>query len=144
MTRITLKNIIGKKNVDASPIHSLIEQIGPGVWVEDDAGKLLAGTVQQEKKFEFPIKLDDEILGWVKGDEKSEQVASLLSILSQKEAEKKKLGSEVLNLYQEVNLIFNFSERLAQTIEPAAIAQITLDEAGRVIKSDRGVVVMWD
>ena len=144
MTRITLKNIIGKKNVEVSPIHSLIEQIGLGVWVEDDAGKLLAGTAQQEKKFELPIKLDDEILGWVKGNENAGQVASLLSILSQKEAEKKKLGSEVLNLYQEVNLIFNFSEKLAQTIEPPAIAQVTLDEAGRVIKSDRGVVVMWD
>jgi adenylate cyclase len=144
MARITLKNIIGKKNDSVSAVLSLIEQISAEVWIEDDTGKLLSGTARPEKKFGYPVKLDNEILGWVKGNEKAQLAADLLTILSQKEAEKKKLGSEVLNLYQEVNLIFNFSEKLAQTIEPAAIAQITLDEASRVIKFDTAVVVLWD
>jgi class 3 adenylate cyclase len=144
MARLTLKNIISKKNENISPVLSLIQQITEDVWIEDDAGKLLTGTEQQEKKFEYPVKLDDEIIGWVKGNEKAQLVADLLTFLSQKEAEKKKLGSEVLNLYKEVNLIFNFSDKLAQTIEPGAIAQVTLDEASHVIKSDTGVVVLWD
>jgi class 3 adenylate cyclase len=144
MARITLKNIIGKKNDTTSPVLSLIQQISKDVWIEDDSSKILFGTPLREKQFEYPVKLDDEMLGWVKGNEKAQFVADLLTFLSQKEAEKKKLGSEVLNLYQEVNLIFNFSEKLAQTIEPAAIAQTTLTEASHVIKSDRGVVVMWD
>ena len=52
----------------------------------------------------------------------------------QKEAERKKLGSEVLTLYQEVNLIFNFSEKLAQTIGQNSIAEITLGEATAINK----------
>ena len=58
--------------------------------------------------------------------------------------EKKKLGSEVLALYQEVNMVFNFSDKLAQAIEPTAIAQITLEEAMHLIKSNSGLVVLWD
>ena len=84
------------------------------------------------------------VLGWVYGDANSKPVADLLSHLSEKEAEKKRLGSEVLNLYQEINLIFNFSEKLAQTIDAPAICDITLTEASHVIKSDNGVVVLWD
>jgi len=144
MARITLKNIIGKKNDTTSPVLTLIEQINGDVWIEDDSGKVLSGTTQQEKKFGYPVKLDGEILGWVKGNEKAQLVADLLTLLSQKESEKKKLGSEVLNLYQEVNLIFNFSEKLAQTIDHGSIAQVTLSEASHVIKSDTGVVVLWD
>ena len=48
---------------------------------------------------------------------KLSSLPSFLTHLLQKEAERKNLGNEVLNLYQEINLIFNFSEKLAQTIE---------------------------
>ena len=44
-------------------------------------------------------------------------------------------------MYQEINLIYNFSERLAQTIDAPAISEITLEEAGRVINSNSGVVI---
>jgi class 3 adenylate cyclase len=65
-------------------------------------------------------------------------------LLAQKEWEKKKLGNEVLNMYQELNLIFNFSEKLAQAIDQSSIAQVTLEEASRLIRSQGGVVALWD
>ena len=91
-----------------------------------------------------PVQLDQEILGWVKGDDKAEIVATLLSLLAQKETEKKKLGSEVLALYQEVNMVFNFSDKLAQAIGPVAIAEITIEEAMHLARSDSGFVALWD
>jgi adenylate cyclase len=144
MKRISLKNIIGKKNDASALLLSLLEQLKAVIFIEDENGKLLLGDAQTVSIHQQPVTLDNEILGWVKGDENATIIASLLSYLLEKEAEKKKLGSEVLNLYQEVNLIFNFSEKLTQTIEPAAIAQIALDEASHLIKSDNGVVVLWD
>jgi class 3 adenylate cyclase len=114
------------------------------VFIEDENGKALLGNPRENPGYQYPITLDNELLGWVKGDEKADMIGHLLTHLVQKESEKKKLGSEVLNLYQEINLIFNFSEKLAQTIEAASISQITLDEASRVIKSNNGVVVLWD
>ena len=107
-----LINLIGSLNID--------------IWIEDENGKLLFGNSNEDANPSFAVMLEDETAGWVKGNEKGKIIASLLNQLLQKEAEKKKLGTEVLNLYQEVNRIFNFSEKLAQTIDPGAIAQTAL------------------
>lgn len=144
MTKFSLKNIIGKKNDASALVQAFLDQLKADVFIEDENGKVLLGNTREVPGYQCPVTLDDELLGWVKGDEKANIIAHLLTHLSQKESEKKKLGSEVLNLYQEVNLIFNFSEKLAQTIEPGAIAQTTLDEASNLIKADTGVVVLWD
>jgi class 3 adenylate cyclase len=144
MARVSLKNILGKKTETSSFFTGLFERMNIEAWIEDEKGKLLSGVMQPNCKFQFPVTLEEEILGWVKGDEKGKLVADLLSHFSAKEAEKKKLGSEVLNLYQEINLIFNFSEKLAKTIDAPAICAITLEEASRVIRSDNGVIILWD
>src|SRR5436190_4291405 len=123
MSKLSLKNIIGKKNEASSLLLSLMQQTLSPVRREDTDGKLLLGNSGLSNDYSYPIKVDDELLGYVKGDEKGMIIAAILSHLSQKEAEKKKLGNEVLNLYQEINVIFNFSEKLAETIEPEAIAR---------------------
>ena len=144
MAKFSLKNIVGKKNDASALLVSLIERLKANIFIEDENGKVLLGNAQDTPTCQCPVTLDAKLLGWVKGDENANIIAQLLTHLSQKESEKKKLGSEVLNLYQEVNMIFNFSEKLAQTIDPPAIAQITLNEAIHLIKSDTGVVVLWD
>lgn len=144
MAKISLRNIVGKKNESSVLIHELIRKLRAQLWIEDEAGKILLGEQQQEAKMNFPVITDGETLGYVKGDEKSEFIASLISHLSQKELEKKKLGTEVLGLYQEINVIFNFSEKLTQTIEADAIAKITLEQAMHSIPAHSGVILMWD
>jgi len=123
MARVSLKNIVGKKNEINSAVLELMDQLKEAIWIEDENGKLLVGNAIASQKFSFPINLDNEIIGWVKGDENSLVIANLLTYLVQKEAEKKKLGTEVLSLYQELNVIYNFSEQLTQTIDPDVIAQ---------------------
>ena len=144
MARISLKNILGKNSELNAIMRSLTDQPGNSLWIEDETGKWLLGEKNEFEPVSFPISLENEVTGWVKGNEKGHTVARLLTYLLQKEAEKKKLGSEVLNLYQEINLIFNFSEKLAQTIEPAAIAQLTLDQAVHSIQSTSGIILLWD
>jgi class 3 adenylate cyclase len=144
MARVSLKNIVGKKNEINAVVLALMSQLNEATWIEDENGKLLLGKSTEIPKFSFPINLDNEIIGWVKGDEKSIMIANLLAYLSQKEAEKKKLGTEVLNLYQELNVIYNFSEQLTQTIDPDVIAQLTLEQAVHSIPSHSGVIVLWN
>src|SRR5215467_12446624 len=144
MIKLSLKSILNKKNETASVIVSLIEQLSAHVWIEDENGKVLLGSQGDAYTIERKVIVDNELFGVVKGNDKANIIADILSNSVQKEAEKKKLGSEVLNLYQEINLIYNFSERLAQTIDAPTISAITLEEAGRVIKSNGGVVVLWD
>jgi class 3 adenylate cyclase len=144
MARISLKNILSEKTESFALISSLIEELKAAVFIQDSSQKILLGDVIQHPDHQEPVKLDDEIIGWVKGDEKVTMICSLLNLLVQKEAEKKKIGSEVLMLYQEVNMIFNFSDKLAQTIGQHSIADITLDEAARLIKSESGLILLWD
>ena len=143
MARVSLKNIVGKKNEVNAAVLALMDQLGEATWIEDENGQLLLGNPAEKLFSSFPVNLDNEIIGWVKGDEKSMLIANLLAYLSQKEAEKKKLGTEVLNLYQELNVIYNFSEQLTQTIDPDVIAQLTLEQAIHSIPSHSGVIVLW-
>ena len=144
MARINLKNVFSKKAEFVSILPVLVNSMESDVWIEDESGNLIAGTKNAEPQFSYPVRFDEEPVGWVKGDSKGKVIADLLMYLLQKEKEKKKLGSEVLNLYQEINLIFNFSEKLAQTIDAPAICAITLNEASHVIRSEDGVVILWD
>jgi class 3 adenylate cyclase len=144
MTKFSLKNIIGKKNDVAALLLSVFEQMKADAFIEDENGKVLLGNAKDVFSEQFPIVVDNENIGWVKGNEKTKLVADLISHLAQKESEKKKLGSEVLTLYQDVNMIFNFTEKLAQTIDPPSIAKTMLDEAIHLIRSENAVVVLWD
>lgn len=144
MARISLKNILSKKNDTAVILNTFIEKLNAGVWIEDEAGNTLLGIKQNTVTIEYPIQLADELLGFVKGDEHGKIISDLLIYLIKKESEKKNLGAEVLNLYKEINLVFNFSEKLANTIDATSVSKIALEEAGKVIQSNSGVVVLWD
>ncbi|HEY1872160.1 MAG TPA: adenylate/guanylate cyclase domain-containing protein [Chitinophagaceae bacterium] len=144
MTKLTLKSILSKRNEITSVVVSLIQQLNASAWIEDETGKTVLGEAREKCQLTLPIVLDGEMIGVVKGDEKANIIAAILNNSAQREIEKKKLGTEVLNLYQEINLIYNFSERLAQTIDAPAISAITLEEARRVIKSSSGAVILWD
>jgi adenylate cyclase len=144
MARINLKNILSEKSESFALISSLLEELKAAVYIEDISQKIILGKPTSNVIIELPVKLEDEIIGWVKGDDKVPVIASLVNLLVQKESEKKKIGSEVLMLYQEVNMIFNFSDKLAQTIGQHSIAEITLDEAARLIKSESGLILLWD
>src|SRR5664279_5064643 len=144
MARVTLKSILSKKNDACFLVLSFIEQMNAHISIEDERGIFLCGNADVLSTCQFPVNLQKEIIGWVKGDEKAIHIAGLLTLLAQKEFERKNLGSEVLVLYQEVNMVFNFSDKLAQAIGPAAIAQIAVDEAMHLIHSVSGLVVLWD
>lgn len=144
MPKVSLKNILSPKTDAYSILNSLIREFNDGFYVEDATQKVLMGNDAVKVTHNEPILNDEEIIGSVKGSEKALIISSLINAWVRKEAEKKKLGNEILSLYQEVNLIFNFSEKLAETIGQSSIASITLDEAGRLIKSDNGIMVLWD
>jgi adenylate cyclase len=144
MAKISLKNILSKDNDAISIVNSLAIQLNADFCIEDNYGKIILSNNERAFSFQYPVIYQNETAGFVKGNEKSAFIAELLMHILNKESERKKLGTEVLNLYQEINLIFNFSDKLAQTIGATDISKITLDEAAHVIKAKSGVVVLWD
>ncbi|MDE3212763.1 MAG: GAF domain-containing protein, partial [Bacteroidota bacterium] len=145
MARVLLRHILSPKSELTSLVQSLLLEMNADVFIEDTQGNHLLGIPgDATAKFEAPVKIQDEILGWVKGDHRAPHIATLLSVVARKEYDRKSLGSEVLLLYQEVNMVFNFSDKLAQAIDPESIAQIAVEEAMHLIGSVGGVVVLWD
>jgi len=144
MAKITLKNIFGKKDSTSTITRELCSQLNASVSIEDQAGKIFFSCGDNNQQSEHAVIFENEVIGLIKGDQHAAFIALFLNHFLEKEKDRKKLGSEVLNLYQEINLIFNFSDKLAQTIGAKAISEITLEEAARVIGSDYGVVVLWD
>ncbi|MEO8822421.1 MAG: adenylate/guanylate cyclase domain-containing protein [Ginsengibacter sp.] len=144
MAKLSLKNILSKDIDTVNFVTSLAGQLNAAISIEDNNGKILLSIGTPSSHFQFPVLFVNETMGWVKGSVEGDSIAKILSHLLIKESERKSLGSEVLNLYQEINLIFNFSEKLAQTIGAKAISEITLDEAAHVVKAKSGVIVLWD
>lgn len=144
MSIVSLKHIVGKKKGLHNVLCDLIKQLNTGTWIEDEKGNILLGEINENNISFFEISLDDELLGWVKGGVGSQLIADLLNQLVAKEAEKKKLGREVLNMYEEINVIFNFTEALTQTIDPEVIAELTLVQAIKSIPSQSGLILLWD
>ena len=110
MAQPTLKSILGKRSEITAWLKSWTENTGTSITVEDNQHNPLFCTENSpENEPAYPVLLEDETMGWVKGKGEANIMANLLSLMLQKEADKKKLGSEVLNLYQELNVIYNFS-----------------------------------
>lgn len=144
MSQPTLKSILGKRSEITAWLQTWTGLTGSGITVEDQNNSILFGPAPGQDIQKYPVTLNEDLIGWVSGGDYASAVARLLSIMLQKEAEKKKLGTEVLNLYQELNVIYNFSEKLTQTIDPDVIAQHTLEQAIHSIPSESGVIVLWD
>lgn len=144
MAQPTLKSLLGKRTDTIAWLQQWSIATKSTIIVEDAQHTILFGTTSTSDSPAYPITLDGEISGYIKGSDDAAIMAGLLSLLLQKEAEKKKLGTEVLSLYQELNVIYNFSEKLTETIDPDIIAQLTLEQAIHSIPSHSGVIVLWD
>lgn len=144
MSRLNLKHIFAKTDAIHEVIAGLCERIGTRVCIQDERGRLLYGSEAPELTCQLPIIYNDKSIGTICSSGDATPIRDLLQYLIAKEDEKKKVAAEVLHLYQEINLIFNFSEKLAQTIDAAEICQITLNEAKHIIGCDNAVIVLWN
>jgi adenylate cyclase len=142
--RINLKHILAPGSAAVTVMESLLVSLQAKVFIVDAAQKILLGDPGVAVINTVPVVYNNAPIGSVQGDGKAPLIASLIQEWVNREADKKKLGNEVLVLYQEVNQMFNFSEKLAASIGQHSIATITLQEAGRLIRSDSAIIILWD
>ncbi len=142
MARISLKQILGAQNGLRPVIESLAQAMGAPIAVEDAAGGSLFGVAGEGER--LSVAHEGKQLGWVSGLAGAEAVADLLRFMAAKEAERKALGTEVLHLYREVNLIYRFSEKLAALLDLERVAQLTLQEARHLIVATDGAILLLE
>ena len=120
MQSINLKKILLKREI-LSLLRGLVNQLSYPIVIQDQKGKVLvanlgmdAATIIDANSTEssenpaikeglnkVPVVLSDEILGWVIGNEKVEQVADFLSYIVNREFEQKTLAADALDKYRE-------------------------------------------
>lgn len=144
MSRVTLKQLLGRQPETRALVAAMAEALGTPVTIHDNKGGILYGEASEDGAERFPVSAGDVDLGWVSGNEHAHAVAELLGHLAAKESERKALGSEVLYLYREVNLIYAFSEKLAALLELDSVAALTLQQARQLIESTDGIVLLLD
>ncbi len=140
MTPIGLKKLLKKET--GSIVDGIIQALDTPITIQDAEGKLLLGGEPDSSAGKHPITLDDEVLGWVTGDEKASVVASTLSHLASREYEKKTLSVETLERYKEINLLYTISQKMASCLKPQDVARLIIEEARKVIKASSASVML--
>jgi serine phosphatase RsbU (regulator of sigma subunit) len=144
MSRPVLRHVLGRTDGAGPLVTALSRALGVTVAVQDANGRLLHGDAPGGDHARFPVRHADRELGWVSGDAAAAPVATLLEHLVSQEVERKALGSEVLHLYREINLIYSFSEKLAALLDVERVAQLTLQEARHLIEATDGALLLID
>jgi serine phosphatase RsbU (regulator of sigma subunit)/putative methionine-R-sulfoxide reductase with GAF domain len=144
MTRIGLKQVIGRSPETRALVDALSHALGAVHAIEDTDGRVLHGGPTTAEAERFPISHGNASIGWVAGAANGHALARVLDHLVAREAEKKALGAEVLHLYRELNLIYSFSEKLAALLEVERVARLTLQEARHLIVATDGVIMLLD
>ena len=140
MTSTSLKKLVFRREL--SLIKALVNAINPSISIENGTGEFLVGSAEEAADKQYPVELEGEVIGWVRGDEKAAVVASLLSRLASREWEKRTLTQELLSKYKEISLLFKISEKIIDSLDVQEVAHLVLDEARRLLKSNSGVLML--
>ena len=142
MARINLKHLVGDGAASRPVIDALMRALGGSVAIADHTGRALFGDTPNGSR--VPLLLDDREIGAVTGEPHAGVIAELVQFLVTQEAERRSLGSEVLSLYREVNLIYGFSEKLAAMLDLGRVCQLTMQEARHLIVATDGAILLLD
>lgn len=138
-----LKNILKDPKI-RSLLESLSQHMQLSFTVTFADGNVLWGE-DLTYKHVFELQENEISFGSVKADQEQGQVITdLLMTLIRKDLQKKKIGNEVLGLYREINMIYDFSERLSETIEESSIAEMALTEASQIINATHGLFLVYE
>lgn len=143
MSRVALKHVVGRAG-GAGPILDLLAGAPGVVAVEDAGGRLVHGRPVNGDAPRLPVTHDGAALGWVAGAGVTPGLVALLEHLAAKEGERRALGTEVLQLYREINLIYSFSEKLAALLDLEQVARLTLQQARHLIVATEGALMLLD
>ncbi len=143
MTPINFRKLVTHKEVLSILTH-LESEMGTSICIEDIDGKPLIGVNSESTATRYPVKLLEEVIGWVIGEYKTPAIALLLSSLAQQQYEKKLLAKELLEKYQEIDTIYDISTQVTRSLDLKELAELVLEEARKLIRSTNGSILLLD
>ena len=140
-----LKHILRKDKESRVLLDSLGGKMGVEISVVTENGLVLYGENLDQDKYHFELSVDGSQIATLYANTiDGHYFADLICLLVKKELEKKQMGSEVLGLYREINMIYDFTEKISEKIDAESIARIALREASQIIECSQGLVLMYN
>lgn len=141
MTPFSLKRLLRKKDIQAV-LGQLMEAIAHPFYIQDIDGRIWIGAGTDAGLYRHAIELEGQILEWVVGHADSGAIATLLSMMAQRELDQRHLAQETLDRYKEISLLYDISEKITAQLDLQAVAALVLEQAQTLIQSDRGAVIL--
>ena len=142
MSRAALKHLLTRQAGARGLLAAVTDALGTSVCIEDHEGRALHGDPVPAEATRVPVRADGAPAGVVRASTGAASIAAILEYLLARETERKAMGSEVLGLYREINLIYAFSEKLAALLDVSAVASLTLHEARHLIACTDGALLL--
>ncbi len=140
MPRISLKKVLQKEAALLRSIDRFLDGTGQVLAIRDERGRLLYGSNEFRGGEVRPLFFEGKQYGEIYDSAHCNWLDELLISLLKKETECRLLGAEVLDMYREINLIYQFTQKLSDTIDQHAIAQLLLQEACSILPNSSGYV----
>ncbi len=133
MIQLSLGKVIRKKRF-APLLQRLVAALESPLVIEDGNGELLLATEGASEGAGHPVTVQGETIGWVRGGEKAELLASWLTYQAGIELERKNLGSETLHKYKEITLLYEMADKIPASMDRKEIAHHLIDQIKQVIQ----------
>ncbi|AFY44267.1 ATP-binding protein [Nostoc sp. PCC 7107] len=141
MIKSNFSSLIVKKDVLAL-LNDFAKAIDSQFRIEDIEGQIFFGTAVDISAIAHPIEFTGELIGWVRGSQQASGVASFLVYALKQESEKKNLAHELLERYQEIDLLHDISIQVTASLNLRQVSRLLIQEAGQLIPSTGGAILL--
>lgn len=125
---ISLKKILTKKEIsDIITTFYTYEQ--EYFFIVDLENNILFGKEIFTESTSSPICINKTIIGYIKGSEKCNQIAQMISYVAKIENDKKEVIKDALEKYKQLTLLYDFSIRVNEISEIKEISNLIIEEA---------------
>ena len=143
MVKVNLNKLVNRED-NLRVITEMIGLLNAPIVIEDENGIIFEnGTLDEDSK-RYDVIVQEKSIGVVKGNEKALSIADLITLLASNEYDKKKLSQETLELYKEINILYNISEKIAASIGIKDVARMVIHEAMKHIEATDGFILLMD
>ncbi|MGL5035141.1 MAG: sensor domain-containing diguanylate cyclase [Microcystaceae cyanobacterium] len=140
---LKLKKLLAKNDV-ASLLDQLAATLDSLPGITGVEGEWLWGDRDNAKsECVFSIQFETEIVGWVKGTAAAAIMASFINCLVRQEMEKKSLASEIIQKYEEVNFLSDFSAKIACCVGLEEVVSVIVKETQKLINSTQILIFLY-
>ena len=143
MARSALQRLLGTRRQTREVVAALLARQSSVVAIVDLQEQVLLGEPPAVDGMRHPVAHGGSLQGHVIGGESAAAVAGLLTLMLEREEEKKALAGEVLEKYRELNLLYDLADKLATAFGLEAISELILTEARRLSTAAEGALVLY-